>query len=255
MCKKTCLSIVLIATFGFISAQEKPSAEFGFHVGPAVSLFYNQNPWANPRKPNKPLYGTSAFGVSGQYNFTKMVSIRAEANFERKGDILYNARTFSITENQSYFTNTYAYNSIDYVTLPVTCRLYFGKKVQFYTNVGLYAGFVMAANRVTTDATFNRAESSTVTTTTTTTDISDNIRKVDGGLVTGLGINIPVWKTLCLNFEARNNLGFANVNKGSDEFPNRFHNNSTSFLFGLSVGLNKSPKADELKTKDMDSKN
>jgi hypothetical protein len=247
---------MLLATIGFISAQEKSNAEFGFHIGPAVSLFYNQNPGVNPRKPNKPFYNTSAFGISGQYNFNKMVSMGGEINFERKGDVLYSSRTFTpIQEGQSFFTNSYAYNSIDYITLPVTCKLYFGKKVQFFTNLGLYAGFMMNANTVTKDATFNRDDQGTVTTMVTTTDISNNIRKVDGGLVTGLGVNISVWKTLALNFEARNNLGFASLSNNSETFPNKFYNNSTSFLFGFSVGLNKSSKTDKIKPQDEESKN
>jgi hypothetical protein len=54
-----------------------------------------------------------------------------------------------------------------------------------------------------------------------------------------LGVIVPLYKTISLTFEGRNNLGFVDMNDNSDNFPNGWYNNSTAFLFGLSVGLNK----------------
>jgi hypothetical protein len=240
------LFVTLFTATTLAIAQEKPKAEFGAHVGPSISLFYNQHPLENPRKPGKPLYNAWAFGISGQYNFNPMVALRAEANFERKGEILFNSRTFATADNgQSFFTNSSGYNSLGYFTLPVTVKLSFGKRVKFFTNLGLYAGFIMTAQEVTRDATFNRAEPGKVTTLLTETDITNDTKRVDGGLVTGLGVFVPLYKTLSLTFEGRNNLGFVNMNNGSDNFPSNWYNNSTSFLVGFSVGLNKPEKVEK----------
>jgi hypothetical protein len=240
MCKTIYLSLILLAAVTTANAQEKTRAEFGVHIGPSLSLMYNEHPRQNPRKPGRPVYNASAFGISGQYNFNRMVALRAEANFEHKGDVLFSSRTYSnATGGESFFTNSTGYNSIDYFTLPVTVKLSFGKRVQFFTNIGLYMGVNVRARQVITDATFNRGEPGKVTTVTSETDISRDTKRMDGGLVTGLGVAIPLWKTLSLTFEGRNHLGFVNVNNGSELFPGRVRNNSTAFLFGLSFGLNK----------------
>ena len=80
MCKTIIATFMVLALLSKAEAQNKSSAEFGFQAGPSLSFLYNQNPLENPRKPGKAFYSASAFGISGQYNFKKIASLRMELN-------------------------------------------------------------------------------------------------------------------------------------------------------------------------------
>jgi hypothetical protein len=213
-------------------------SELGFHIGPGFSILYNQQPRLNPRTPNKPVSNAFAAGLTYQYNFTRMISLHAEANYERKGDILYNSSHLTTTDAGTMWTHSYAYDRINYITLPVMARFTFGKVIRFFTDAGLYAGFRFSSYRITNNDMVINSGDVTTSSNKIVSDITGSTRTVDGGLVTGLGIGFPLGRSLAFSFEVRNNLGFAKLGTNADVFPNNVYNNSTNFLFGLSVNMN-----------------
>ena len=133
----------------------RPTMEFGINGGAGVSILYNQHPYNNPRTPDKSPYTSTAFGLSYQYNFPKIISIRAELNMERKGDEMYltNTNTINAEGAPEQITN-YGYDKFNYLTLPVMARLSFGKRVQFFTDLGFYVGTLFNAERYTSTTDF-----------------------------------------------------------------------------------------------------
>lgn len=225
-----------------IKAATFPQMEFGFHAGPGLSIFYNAHPLQSPRNPNRPPLNVPLFGVTYQYNFTRMIGLHVEANYERKGDVWYDNGNFTYGGN---YIHSYAFDQLNYLSIPVTLRLSFGKYIKFFTNTGFYTGILISGYRVENDANFVGGEMPLIVQTRRVTDVTHDLRKVDAGLVTGLGVRFPLGKIAAFAFEARNNLGFVNLQR-IDRYLGKFYNNSTTFLFGLSLNLVDAPKATPL---------
>lgn len=221
-----------------IPSPSFPQMEFGVHAGPGVGIFYNQHPLKSPRNPNKPPLNVPVFGIAYQYNFTRMIGLHVEANYERKGDVWYDNGAFSYGGN---YIHSYAFDQLNYLSIPVTLRLSFGKYIKFFTNTGVYTGVLISGYRVENDANFVGGEIPLIVQTRRVTDVTRDLHKVDAGLVTGLGVSFPLGKIAAFTFEARNNLGFVNLQR-TDRYLGKFYNNSTSFLFGLSLNLVDAPK-------------
>lgn len=228
------------------SSQSFSRMEFGIHAGPGISTFYNQHPLQSPRNPQKSPYGGALVGFSYLYHFTPIVGLQMEANWERKGDLWYDVASWS--ENGA-FTHSYAYENINYLTLPVTLKLNFGKTVKFFTNTGLYGGVLINAYRVSSDNTRVPGSELSVSQVRTVTDVSSDLRQLDGGVVMGLGISFPLGRFAAFSFEARDNLGLVNLNKGSGLYGNHFYNNNANFIFGLHMLMDKQGKNANLRYK------
>lgn len=211
--------------------------QFGLQAGPGVSIFYNQHPLQNPRTPGKIPYGAALVGFSYQYNFTPMVGLRMETNWQRTGDVWYDVYNLS---DAGIYTHSYAYENLNYLTMPITLKLSFGKAIKFFTNTGVYGGLLINGYRVSSD--YYRVPGNEIISYSqirTTTDVSNDIRRLDGGVVMGLGASFPLGHYASFTFEARDNLGLVNLNKGTGLYGNNFHNNSANFLFGLNVMLDR----------------
>jgi len=237
------LSALTLAYTANAQTQNLGNSEIGIHVGPGISLLYNQHPAQNPRTPDKPTANAFAVGFSYQYNFPKIVSIVSELNYQRTGDILYHTYTYNNTGEQVIYTANTAYDRINYITMPMYAKLSFGKTIRFFANVGFYAGFRLNSIRSVsnTDYLYQSTEQ-TAASNNYTLNTTAATNKIDGGLVTGMGVAFPIGKMVALTFEARNNMGFAKVNNNADVFPINKYNNSTSFLFGLNLKLSKPGK-------------
>jgi len=234
MNKKSSIVLIAVISWCLVQAQEQPKMEFGIHGGPGASIFFNEQPMQNPRNSHRPVYSGGMFGISYQYNFTKMAALHIETNYERKGDIYY---SFGGWTNSSTFEESYAFDRISYITVPVTCRLSFGKTIKFFVNGGLYAGLQISSQRVISNTKVTPVIDVALSDKTSATDINRDISMMDGGVVTGLGVFLPVGKRAAFTVEARNNVGFANLNANTGLYQNRFYNNSTVVLLGLSFAL------------------
>lgn len=236
MCKKTSIVLLALISICLVQAQEQqtPKMEIGIHGGPGASIFFNERPLQNPRNPHRPVYNGGMLGVSYQYNFTKLVALHIETNYERKGDIWYSTGGW---DSPNSFRESYAFDRTSYITVPVTARLSFGKTIKFFVNGGLYAGLQISSKRVVSDTRYTPVIDVAITDKTTVTDITRDVRIMDGGVVTGLGLFLPVGKRAAFTLEARNNVGFANLNANTGLYQNKFYNNSTVVLLGLSFAL------------------
>jgi hypothetical protein len=168
---------------------------------------------------HKPTIGFSA-GLFFQFNFKKIVSLRTNIAFERKGSVA----TMQTTDNNGNpLGEVTTHTNFDYLTLPVLVRATFGKKVQFFVNAGPYFGYLIKQ-------TFVREGDNDPT---TTTDNSFRDKRFDTGISTGLGLSIPFKTNFAFSFEARNNLGLYNVSGTTVVNNGTIKTNSTNILLGF----------------------
>lgn len=215
------------------NAVYRPAMEFGISGGGGLSILYNQHPYQNPRTPDKAPYGSTDFGLSYQYNFPQIVSIRAELNLERKGDEMYSTTNVNLNpEGQLQQVSSYDYDRFNYLTLPVMARLSFGKRIQFFTDLGVYGAALFNATRVTNTST-SLSGSNFTTESGTTTYMNNGLHNLDAGVVTGVGLSVPVWRGIMFNVEARNNVGLVNINANNEFYGNKLYNDNFVILAGL----------------------
>jgi len=172
---------------------------------------------------HKPTIGFSG-GLFFQYNFKKVVSLRTNIAFERKGSVL-SSQTTDINGDPlgEITTNT----NFDYLTLPILVRATFGKKVQFFVNAGPYFGYLIKQIFVSKGDNIP----------TTTSDNTSLDKRFDTGISTGLGLSIPIKTKFAFSFEVRNNLGLYNVSAVPVANNGTIKTNSTNFLLGFTYKL------------------
>ncbi|HET6226227.1 MAG TPA: porin family protein [Bacteroidia bacterium] len=137
-------------------------------------------------------------GLSVQYNFKKIFSLRSGLSFERKGSASHITGT---DPNAAYLYEIKQHLFFDYLTLPVLVRASFGKKVNFFVNAGPYFGYLIQTTFIYDDPVDGKLQANDL----------NLIRKFDWGLAAGLGIAIPIKKKLLLSFELRNNVGLYDI--------------------------------------------
>lgn len=172
---------------------------------------------------HKPTIGFSG-GLFFQYNFKKVVSLRTNIAFERKGSVL-TSQTTDINGNPlgEITTNT----NFDYLTLPVLVRATFGKKVQFFVNAGPYFGYLIKQTFISKGDNIP----------TTTSDNTSLDKRFDTGISSGIGLSVPIKTKFAFSFEVRNNLGLYNVSAVPVVNNGTIKTNSTNFLLGFTYKL------------------
>ncbi|MBN4065980.1 PorT family protein, partial [Candidatus Amoebophilus asiaticus] len=81
---------------------------------------------------NDPTIGYSG-GLTFQFNFPKLISLRTNIAYERKGVI---AKTQAADINGNPIGEITTHSNFDYLTMPLLTRLTFGNKMTFFINVG-----------------------------------------------------------------------------------------------------------------------
>ena len=173
---------------------------------------------------NDPTIGFSS-GLTFQYNFPKLISIRTNVAYERKGAF----SKFQFTDiagnpirEITLYTNFY------YLTMPLLIRLTFGNKIRFFVNIGPYFGYLIIQTFET--SAFNLFPKSI-------SDNTDSFKRFDMGLTSGLGGGLPINDKFLLTLEIRNNLGFYNVSKVPIENNGSILTTSTNLLIGIAYRL------------------
>lgn len=171
----------------------------------------------------KPTIGFSG-GLFFQYNFKKVVSLRTNIAFERKGFTFPILRTDSSGNLLGEFTANANY---DYMTLPILVRATFGDRGQFFVNAGPYFGYLIKRTNVSKGDNIPTA----------TDNQTSLTKRFDTGISTGLGLSVPIKTKFAFSFEVRNNLGLYNVN--AMPAPNNSTNktSSTSLILGFNYKL------------------
>ena len=90
----------------------------------SVKLFLKNFPILE--KFNDPTIGFSC-GLTFQYNFPKLISIRTNIAFERKGAI---AKNQAIDEFGNQIGEVTIHTNFDYLTIPLLAKLTFGNKIK-----------------------------------------------------------------------------------------------------------------------------
>lgn len=230
--------LLALTSICLLQAQDQafPKMEFGAQGGPGGSVFFNERPMLNPRNQYRPMYNGGMAGISYQYNFTRMAALRVETNYEQKGDVYYSIYGY---DNANAFRESYAYDRLRYINIPVTARLSFGRNVRFFVNAGMYAGVQVHSQRITSDVTYTPVVDVVLRDRTHTENITKDVTRGDAGVVAGLGVFLPVGNRAAFTIEARNNTGFINQNAGTGLYQNKFYNSNTLLMMGLTFALDK----------------
>lgn len=216
---KSLFIALFLLTATTLSAQTNRFS-LGIEGGPSlVSL------WGNEmlRKNHKPGMSFSS-GLFFQYNISKLISLRTNISFERKGS----KQTIGITdENGNSLGNGVFRTNMDYLTIPLLVRATAGEKLKYFINAGPYFGYLLEQTVVLKTDNFPKMT------------LGDDMQIIahDLGLTTGLGVSIPLKTTFSLSFELRNNLGLINLSEVPVYREGSIKTNSTNFLFAFAYNF------------------
>lgn len=163
-------------------------------------------------------------GLFFQYNIKKIISLRTNIAYERKGSALTSQATDINGNPLGEFT---ANTNFDYLTFPILVRATFGRKIQYFVNAGPYFGYLLKQSIV-------REGDNNPSTSSDNTSLN---KRFDTGISMGLGLSVPINSNFALSFEMRNNLGLYNVSAVQVANNGTIKTNSTNFLFGLTYKL------------------
>ena len=125
--------------------RQENKFDIGVEGSPSLIFLRGNNIIRDFHKPN---IGFS-IGFFFQFNFPKIISLRTNIAYERKGSVV---KDFAITTvdqpTQPTVGRATLYTNYDYLTFPLLVRATFGNKVQFFINVGPYFGYLIKQTHV-----------------------------------------------------------------------------------------------------------
>ena len=212
------LGIILLSVSNSFSQSSRSTV--GFEGGSSFVTVYG-NAIAGENR-------SAAFRFSGgfsyQYRISDLFALRTNLFFERKGNkVIIDDMILGVPVDIT------GHNYYNYLTVPLLCRVTFGKKIKFFANAGPYAGALLSERSIaeTTSKDQPRTES---------TDI-ERYERMDYGISSGIGMNFKLLEDISLGFELRNNLGLRNISKRPVLNDGTIKNNTTSLLIGISFNL------------------
>jgi hypothetical protein len=213
---------LLFLTVGETTFGQTYKFEAGVEGSPALSFLRINDNIDNNHKPTIGIGFTG--GLFFQYNFKKIISLRTNIAFERKGSMTstppkpdYVPDIHAGTPSE-IITNT----NYDYLTLPILARATFGKKITYFVNAGPYFGYLIKR-------TFVSGEGSSAIS-------GDNTwlnERFDTGISAGFGLSCPLTSKFAFSFEVRNNLGLYNISAVPVGNNGTIKINSTNLLLGF----------------------
>lgn len=135
-------------------------------------------------------------GISGQYNFDEMWSMKLGADYERKG-----------TDFKRTDLGTTGRVNLDYITFPLLLKVKLGRKIKYFANFGPYLGLFLK-NQTTIDAYGNTPE--------VVMKVDSTTKKIDFGISSGIGIEVPVGRSGAFTVELRDNFGLTNISESKE---------------------------------------
>lgn len=194
------LFMTLVSLTG-AQAQGKGDVEFGIFGG------YNSSN-ARTRYFETDINSGFNVGASADYYFSERWSLRVKAVYDKKG---WDNDIFVDGAGNEFVAD---YN-LDYLTIPVLANFHFGNTLNWYINVGPYAGILLKASETSHD-----------------TDLTEDFKSSDFGIAMGIGVKIPLNNKLKLMLEYDGQSGF------SDIFDNKLNYNVMNSRSSFNVGLN-----------------
>ncbi|MFZ4456066.1 MAG: porin family protein [Bacteroidales bacterium] len=149
-------------------------------------------------------------GISIDYQLLKYFSLKSGLYLENKGDI------FKIDITDEAGIPLYSIKNrinFTYLTIPLLCSFSTTGTTKLFFNIGSSLGMLQNATQRFDGLEDQNGE----------INIYDTMRKIDIGLISGIGVNHSITKTISLNFEIRDNYGLLNskaitaVNAGSSK--------------------------------------
>lgn len=211
-----------ILTISISHGQEKSKYEVGFQTGLVLGTAIGNS---FGLKTDDPIAGFG-LGIHALRKINEQFSVKMKINFEQQGW----ARRNLIFESPnpgpggSALVEADALYRLSYVNVPILAEYRFGKKLQLYLNGGGFIGFLLEANgKIRFDD----------------PSINDNIlqnlniKNVNVGLASGLGISYPITSKLKINAETNQQFGMIDISNDPLAVT-KIKLNAFSFLTGLS---------------------
>jgi hypothetical protein len=214
--KKTLIFIAIITIKILTANSQTNKFEIGAEGGPSLIFIHGNEILEKYHDPSLGFAG----GISFQYNFYKILSLRTGLSYERKGCWA----KFKVSDVLGQITGEATnHTNYDYITIPILLRATFCKKVKFFINVGPYFGYLIQCISVTKgdDVPYTKW------------NYTSQMKRFDAGITTGIGLIIPIRKKFAISLEARNNMGLYNVSALPVYHDGSIINNSTNLLFGF----------------------
>ena len=218
MNKLTTILLAIIMLFcSETSLGQTNKFDIGLENGPSLRSLWGDDLVENSTDPT---IGFST-GQTFQYNFPKLISIRTNVTYERKG--AFSKLQLTDVAGNPIKEITF-YINLDYLTMPLLIRLTFGNKIKFFVNIGPYFSYLI--NQTFDTSAFNLFPIFI-------SDNTDSFKRFDMGLSSGLGGGLPINDNFLLTLEIRNNLGFYNVSNVPIDNNGSILTNSTNLLIGI----------------------
>jgi hypothetical protein len=193
-------------------------------------------------------------GVSIIFKLGGDLSFSTGAWYERKGyELDYTGNYSFIYEpgtqpGQQSAPELQSRVKLDYLTFPLKFHLSFGNKIQSNINFGPYISLLQNSFAQGEEISTNiYGEGYQVTKTYFNESLDQWFKKADGGFMFGYQMDIPVFKWADVFVSINQSLGIVNIltNKETENayllpiINEKMQNNSTSFLFGLTIPVSK----------------
>ena len=212
---KNLILIVLLFCSSLLFGQTN-KINIGFELGTSLNSLYGNDVLDD----NEISFGFSG-GLTFQYNFTGLVSLRTNISFERKGFATKIQLTDELGNSIGEVTSQ---SNFDYLTIPLLARFTFGKKIHFFVNAGPYLGYLLKEKDITEAfGEYQKLESVN----------TDRFERLDFGITTGLGVIFSIQDKLLLTVEIRNNLGLVNISSLPVTNDGSIKTISTNLLIGI----------------------
>jgi hypothetical protein len=214
------LKTIIILIFILLSSKhgygQISKMTIGYDGGLGLGLLWGNDIVSSFRKPILAIHAGGNF----HYRLSNKFVIAAEAAIDRKGQSLsgefkdINGNSLGIIRNRSNFL---------YATVSALGRYSFGLKKRFYILAGPFGGYLIQQYTSFIPDFSPRSQNSN----------TNSFKRIDAGITSGLGYELPVSANKSLTFELRNSLGLRNISKTPVINHQSLNTNSTLLRIGV----------------------
>jgi hypothetical protein len=171
-----------------------------------------------------------SIGIDLEYGLNKTFSIITGLKYERKGAHIF----VEATDNTGSYIGAFPLSiNLHYASIPLVCRASFGSRTKFFMNGGGYLAYLAEGQKKMVFP-VPIPTSSGLSSVRDKTNLNNEVKKFDAGILFGLGISIPLGNVVFLSFELRDNFGLYNINESLLKNGHSIATQSTSLLVGVS---------------------
>ena len=226
--------IALLLFLPQLTQAQKAKIVLGIECGMNYSYFLGKLRSGNSTYKRHPHSGGS-LGIMIQLNSQKHFSLRTGISFEQ----------ISFTSTKSYSdyllgstSNSRGTHTFDYITVPILARFTYGEKVNFFFNAGIFVGYLnKQITRIEGSSSYVVGGESHYSTFSESTNYTYTYKRINLGLIGGIGIGVPVKKNWHFSLEARENVGVLDIRAESNISKTPTITNHLSLLLGVAYTL------------------